>query len=140
MKQRVPISEIMTKNLVTANVTDSLRHISTLLKENNIRHLPIVSGRSLVGIISKTDILRLSFADIYEGQDNVDETVFEMLRTEQVMVHNPSTVDVHDTVKEVADMMSKVEFHALPVLEEGKIVGIISTTDLIKYLLAQYHH
>ncbi|SOD13088.1 CBS domain-containing protein [Pedobacter xixiisoli] len=140
MKQRVPISEIMTKNLVIAHVTDSLKHISTLLKENNIKHLPVVSGRSLVGVISKTDILRLSFADIYEGQENVDETVFEMLRTEQVMVHNPTTVDVHDTVKEVADMMSKVEFHALPVLDEGKIVGIISTTDLIKYLLAQYHH
>lgn len=139
MKQRVPISEIMTKNLVTANVTDSLKHISTLLKENNIRHLPIVSGRTLVGMISKTDILRLSFADIYEGQENIDETVFEMLRTEQVMVHNPTSVDVHDTVREVADIISKVEFHALPVLDQGKIVGIISTTDLIKYLLAQYH-
>lgn len=139
MRQRVPISEIMTKNVVVAHVTDSLKHISTLLKENNIRHLPVVSGRTLVGIISKTDILRLSFADIYEGQDNVDETVFEMLRTEQVMVHNPTTVDVHDTVKEVADIMSKVEFHALPVIDQGKIVGIISTTDLIKYLLAQYH-
>ncbi len=140
MKQRVPISEIMTKNLVTANVSDSLTHINTLLKENNIGHLPIVSGRTLVGIISKTDMLRLSFADIYEDQVNVDETVFQMLRTEQVMVHNPLTVDVHDTVREVADMMSKVEFHALPVLEEGKVVGIISSTDLIKYLLSQYHH
>lgn len=140
MKQRVPISEIMTKNLVTANVSDSLMHINTLLKENNIGHLPIVSGRTLVGIISKTDMLRLSFADIYEDQANVDETVFQMLRTEQVMVHNPLTVDVHDTVREVADMMSKVEFHALPVLEEGKVVGIISSTDLIRYLLSQYHH
>lgn len=140
MKQRVPISEIMTKNLVTANVSDSLTHINTLLKENNIGHIPIVSGRTLVGIISKTDMLRLSFADIYEDQANVDETVFQMLRTEQVMVHNPLTVDVHDTVREVADMMSKVEFHALPVLEEGKVVGIISSTDLIKYLLSQYHY
>lgn len=140
MKQRVPISEIMTKNLVTANVSDSLTHINTLLKENNIGHLPIVSGRTLVGIISKTDMLRLSFADIYEDQTNVDETVFQMLRTEQVMVHNPLTVDVHDTVREVAEMMSKVEFHALPVLEEGKVVGIISSTDLIKYLLSQYHY
>jgi len=140
MRQRVPISEIMTKNVVVANVTDSLKHISTLLKANNIRHLPVVSGRSLVGVISKTDILRLSFADIYEEQDHVDETIFDLLRTEQVMVHNPTTVDVHDTVKEVADIMSKVEFHALPVLDEGKIVGIVSTTDLIKYLLAQYAH
>ncbi len=140
MKQRVPISEIMTKNLVTAHVSDNLRQINSLLKDNNIRHLPILSGRSLVGMISKTDILRLSFGDLYEGQENADEAVFDLLRTEQVMVHNPVTIDVNDTVREVADMMSKVEFHALPVLDEGKVVGIISTTDLIKYLLAQYHN
>jgi CBS domain-containing protein len=140
MKQPVPISEIMTKSLVTANVSDSLTHINTLLKENNIGHLPIVSGRTLVGIISKTDLLRLSFADIYEDQTHVDETVFQMLRTEQVMVHNPLTVDVHDTVREVADLMSKVAFHALPVLEAGKVVGIISSTDLIKHLLSKNLH
>ena len=140
MKQPVPISEIMTKSLVTANVSDSLTHINTLLKENNIGHLPIVSGRTLVGIISKTDLLRLSFADIYEDQTHVDETVFQMLRTEQVMVHNPLTVDVHDTVREVADLMSKVAFHALPVLEAGKVVGIISSTDLIKHLLSKHLH
>ncbi|MFN0257636.1 CBS domain-containing protein [Pedobacter ureilyticus] len=140
MRQRVPIAEIMTKNVVVAQVSDSLKHISNLLKKHNIKHLPVLSGRTLVGIISKTDILRLSFADIYESKDDIDETVFETLRTEQVMVHNPTTVDVRDTVKEVADLMSKAEFHALPVLAQGKIAGIISSADLIKYLLAPCHH
>ena len=139
MKQRSPISEIMTKNLVTANVTDGLKEINGLLKTNNIRHIPIVSGDKLVGIISKTDIMRLSFGDIYEGQENADEAIFDMLTTEQVMVSNPTTVNAHDTIKEVAELMSNVEFHALPVLDDGKIVGIISTTDLIKYLLVQYN-
>ena len=139
MKQRSPISEIITKNLVTANVTDGLKEISGLLKTNNIRHIPIVSGDKLVGIISKTDIMRLSFGDIYEGQENADEAIFDMLTTAQVMVNSPTTVNAHDTIKEVAELMSSVEFHALPVLDEGKIVGIISTTDLIKYLLAQYN-
>ena len=139
MKQRSPISEIMTKNLVTANVTDGLKEINGLLKTNNIRHIPIVSGDKLVGIISKTDIMRLSFGDIYEGQENADEAVFDMLTTEQVMVSNPTTVNAHDTIKEVAELMSNVEFHALPVLDDGKIVGIISTTDLIKYLLVKYN-
>ncbi len=139
MKQRSPISEIMTKNLVTANLTDGLKEINGLLKTNNIRHIPIVSGDKLVGIISKTDIMRLSLGNVYEGQENADEAIFDMLTTEQVMVSNPTTVNAHDTIKEVAELMSNVEFHALPVLDNGKIVGIISTTDLIKYLLVQYN-
>lgn len=138
MNPNVPISEIMTRNLVTGNVTDNLSHINALLKNNNIRHLPIISDDKLVGIISKTDILRLSFGDIYEGQSNADESMFTMLSTEQVMVNNPQTVEVTNTIKEVAELMSKVEFHALPVLENDKIVGIISTTDLIRYLLTQF--
>jgi acetoin utilization protein AcuB len=138
MKKRVPVSTIMTKNLVTAQVTDSLRHVNSLLKKHKIRHLPIVSGEKLVGIISRTDILRLSFGDIFEGQDNMDETIFDMLKLEQVMVSKPHTVHPDDPIKEVAEKFTMSEFHALPVVDGDKVVGIVSTTDLIKYLLEQY--
>ncbi len=138
MKKRIPVSHIMTRNLITANVTDSLRHVNTLLKQNNIRHIPVVSGDKLVGIVSKSDIMRLSFGDLFDGQEQADETVFDMLKLEQVMVSNPKTVDVNDTIRDVAEIFTEVEFHALPVLEGKTIVGIVSTTDLIKYLLDQY--
>lgn len=138
MKKRVPVSSIMTKNLITANITDSLRQVNSLLKEKNIRHIPVVSGDKLVGIVSRTDILRLSFGDIFDGQEKADEVVFDMLKLEQVMVSNPKTVQAEDTVREVAELFTEVEFHALPVVEGDKIVGIVSTTDLIKYLLDQY--
>lgn len=138
MKKRVPISTIMTKNVVTANVTDSLRKVNSLLKENNIRHLPIVSGSKLVGIVSKTDILRLSFGDLYEGQENTDDAVFDMLKLEQVMINTPTTVKPEDTIRDVAEILSNAEFHALPVVDGENIVGIVSTTDMVKYLLEQY--
>lgn len=139
MKKRVPVSTIMTRNLVTADINDSLKHVNTLLKENKIRHVPVVSGSKLVGIISKSDIMRLSFGDIFEGQDEVDETVFDLLKLEQVMVSNPSVITENETIQEVAEKFTKVEFHALPVVKEGQIVGIVSTTDLVKYLLEQYN-
>ncbi len=139
MKKRVPVSTIMTKNLVTANVTDSLRHVSSLLKEHHIRHLPIVSGEQLVGIVSKSDIMRLSFGDMFDGQGAADEAVFDMLKLEQVMVGNPITVNEDDNIKDVAEKFAGVEFHALPVMNGDKITGIVSTTDLIKYLLEQYN-
>lgn len=138
MKKRVPVSSIMTKNLITANVTDTLRRVTSLLKENKIRHLPIVSGDKLVGIVSKTDIMRLSFGDMFDGQEDADEAIFDMLKLEQVMVSNPTTVQEDDNIRDVAEKFAAAEFHAMPVLNGDKITGIVSTTDLIKYLLEQY--
>lgn len=139
MKKRVPVSSIMTKNLVTADVNDSLRHVNTLLKDNNIRHVPVVSGSKLVGIISKSDIMRLSFGDIFDGQTEADEAVFDLLKLEQVMVSNPKVITEEETIQEVAEKFTQVDFHALPVVKGEEIVGIVSTTDLVKYLLEQYN-
>jgi CBS domain-containing protein len=139
MKRRMPVSTIMTKNLVTANVTDSLRHVTTLLKEHQIRHLPIVLGDKLVGIVSKTDIMRLSFGDMFDGQESTDQAIFDMLKLEQVMVSNPTTVQEDENIRDVAEKFTKAEFHAMPVLNGEKITGIITTTDLMKYLLEQYN-
>lgn len=135
MKQSEPVSGIMTKSVITANVTDNLRRVSTLMKEHQVRHLPVVSGKKLVGIVSKSDILRLSFGDMFEDQHSTDETVFDMLTLEQVMVNNPITVNENESIAEVAKKFTTVEFHALPVVNGEEITGIISTTDLIRYLL-----
>jgi CBS domain-containing protein len=139
MKKRVPVSTIMTRNLVTADVNDSLRHVNSLLKENNIRHVPVVSGSKLVGIISKSDIMRLSFGDMFDGQHEADQAVFDLLKLEQVMVSNPKVITEEETIQEVAEKFTQVEFHALPVVKGEEIVGIVSTTDLVKYLLEQYN-
>ncbi len=138
MTTKAPVSSIMTKNLIIADISDDLRHVSTLLKRNHIRHIPVVSGDKLVGIVSKSDILRLSFGDIYEGREQADDTIFDLLKLEQVMVSDPKTVETNDTIRTVAEIFAHEEFHALPVVEGGKIVGIVSTTDIIKYLLEQY--
>ncbi|HTO14665.1 MAG TPA: CBS domain-containing protein [Edaphocola sp.] len=139
MKQRMSVSEIMSKNVITANTTDSLRRVSSMLKENNIRHIPILEGNKLVGIVSKTDIMRLSFGDMFEGQGDSDEALFDLLTLAQVMVSDPVTINADELIKDVAEKFTKIEFHALPVLKDDKVVGIVSTTDLIKYLLDQYN-
>jgi CBS domain-containing protein len=56
----------------------------------------------------------------------------------QVMVSNPVTVKSMQTIKEVAEILASREFHALPVIDGTKLVGIVTTTDLIKYLLEQH--
>jgi CBS domain-containing protein len=129
----------MTKNIITLNRTDDLETAERLFKQHNIRHIPVVSGDQLIGMLSYTDLLRISFADaIDEDDSNVDTVVYNMFTIEQVMTNNLVTVNSESTIKEVAQILAKKEFHALPVIDNGELVGIVTTTDLINYLLEQF--
>lgn len=139
MRKRVPITEIMTKNLVTLTTKDDLVTAEELFKKHRIRHIPVVSGNKIKGILSYTDLMRISFADaIDEDEQDVDTMVYNMFTIEQVMVKDVATVPIEATIKEVAQFLSVKEFHALPVVDGDELVGIVTTTDLVKYLLEQY--
>lgn len=129
----------MTTELILLNLTDDLYKAEKLFKKHKIRHLPVVSGKKIVGILSYTDLLRISYADVVdEDDDTVGSIVYDMFTVPQVMAKTPEVISSEATVKEVAEILSKREFHALPVVDNGDLVGIVTTTDLIKYLLAQY--
>lgn len=139
MKQIVPVSEIMTTNIVKLNITDNLTKAESLFKKHKIRHIPVVSSDRIIGMLSYTDLLRISFADaIDDDEDVVDVTVYNMFSVEQVMAKNLVKISPETTIKETAEILSKKEFHALPVVKGDLLVGIVTTTDLIKYLIEQY--
>ena len=139
MKQKVPVSSIMTKNVVKLNITDDLTKAESLFKKHHIRHIPVVKDNTIVGMLSFTDLLRISFVDAVDDDDDVvDVTVYNMFTVEQVMAKKLTTVSPETTIKEVAEILASKEFHALPVVEGNLLVGIVTTTDLIKYLIDQY--
>jgi CBS domain-containing protein len=140
LPDRIPVSSIMTTQLVVLNTTDSLEKAEHLFKKHRIRHIPVIeSQQRIVGMLSLTDLLRISFADgAYEDEEDIETVVYEMFSLPQVMAKNVKTVAPDTTIKEVAELLAREEFHALPVVEEGNLVGIVTTTDLIKYLLKQY--
>jgi CBS domain-containing protein len=129
----------MTTNLISLNVTDGLDKAEQLFKKNGIRHIPVINGDEIIGMLSLTDLLRISFADgAYEDEENVETIVYNMFSIQQVMAKNLKSVSPDTTIKEVAEILATKEFHALPVVENEKLVGIVTTTDLIEYLLEQY--
>jgi len=132
------ISEIMTKNIIALNRDDDLETAEMLFKRNKIRHIPVVAEEVIIGMLSYTDLLRISFADaVYETEEEVDTLVYNMFTIDQVMAKNIVTVPSTATIKEVAKILAENEFHALPVVDDGRLVGIVTTTDLINYLLKQ---
>lgn len=54
------------------------------------------------------------------------------------MVHQPKSISPTTSIRDAAEILSKEEFHALPITQDGELLGIITTTDVIKYLLEQY--
>ncbi|MFH6934055.1 CBS domain-containing protein [Flavobacterium oncorhynchi] len=138
MKKREPISHIMTKSVVTVNQNDDLRKVVEKLKSNSIRHIPVVNGKVVVGIISRTDVNRLTFGALFDGQEGVDEAILDMLSISQVMTSKPKTLPSDTIIKDLAEVFAKEDFHALPVVDNGELKGIVTTTDVIKYFLEQY--
>jgi len=139
MKEQTLVSAVMTKNVITLNSADNLETAERLFKKHRIRHIPVVSGEKIIGMLSYTDLLRISFADAVDDEDESVETmVYNMFTIEQVMAKNLISVPSSATIEHVAEILSEREFHAIPVVDNGKLIGIVTTTDLINFLLEQF--
>jgi CBS domain-containing protein len=138
MKKREPVKHIMTENVLSVREDEPLKDVVALFRKNSFRHVPVTKGNEITGIISSTDINRLTFGALFANQDGADEAVLEMLTVPQVMTSKPHVVDSETSIKEVAEIFTTNGFHALPVVEGNVIKGIVTTTDVIKYMLEQY--
>ncbi|RRJ92372.1 CBS domain-containing protein [Paenimyroides tangerinum] len=137
MKQRVPVSQIMAKALIVVNPTKKISEVNQMYNEYGIRHIPVVDGSKIIGVISKNDVQKLGFGTSEENSEALN-AIYDSFELKNVMVKNPITVTADTNIKDVAEIFYNQSFHSLPVIENEEIVGIVTTTDIVKYLLDQY--
>lgn len=137
MKQRVPVSQIMTKAVIAVPPTKKVSEVNKLFNEYGIRHIPVVEGNKLIGLVSKTDVQKLGYG-IGESRPAELNAIYDTHKLTDVMVKTPITVTANTNIKDVAEILSQQSFHSLPVIENEELVGMVTSTDLIKYLLEQY--
>lgn len=77
MKQRTPVSAIMTKNIIGLKKSDDLQYAETLFNKHKIKHIPVVSGKAVIGMLSYSDLLKISYADVTEDESDVDAVVYK---------------------------------------------------------------
>jgi len=139
MKRLEPVSKIMTNELITLSLNDDLYEAEKLFKDHHIRHIPILKERKIVGMLSHSDLKRISFLDSFDSHEaKIDNAIYKMFGIEQVMIKKLVTVNSHISIKSVAEILAKNQFHSLPVVDNEKLVGMVTTTDLLNYLLKQY--
>ncbi|MDN3510370.1 MAG: CBS domain-containing protein [Candidatus Jettenia sp. CY-1] len=135
MKQLDPISHVMTASLKTVQIHQKLSEVRRIFIENQLHHVPVVHDRKLVGLISTTDMLRLNLAASGTNSWSIDTMLDQQFTIEQVMQRNLVTIDINSTVRKAAHLLSDGVFHSLPVVDkDNNLVGIITSTDLIRYL------
>lgn len=125
----------MTTSLVTVSPDATASRIKELFESNGFHHLPVVDrGENLVGIISKEDFLTLSYVlSLKTTGPTWSDKEYESLRAGDFMTSYPLSLDPEDTIGLAADIFLANKFHALPIVEDGQLVGLVTTHDLLKF-------
>lgn len=132
-----PVRSWMTERLITITPQTSLPEAQRIMFEHKIRRLPVVKSDKLVGIVTLGDIREAKASDattlsIYELNYLMDK-----LTAKDFMTPNPITIASDATIADAARLMVKHKIGGLPVMEDDKLVGIITETDLCRLLMGQ---
>lgn len=123
------VQEIMTPSPVVVGGDTSIESALSIMDAHAIRHLPVVEGERLVGVVSNRDLLGVTPWKL-PSPSHVGEPALRLV--EEVMQHDPVTVDPTDQLVSAAVEASTRAIGCLPVVQDGKLVGIVSEMDLIK--------
>jgi CBS domain-containing protein len=125
----------MTTELVTVSLETNAEAIQTIFKEHNFHHIPVVDkGETLIGIISKEDFFKVSYLISYNTTGKTwTEKEYKALKANDFMTKFPLTLDPDDTIGLAADIFLANKFHSLPIVEDGKLAGMITAHDLLEY-------
>lgn len=135
MSKKTPIAKIARKSDITVQSTDRISEVYRLMKSHALAHVTVTEQNKIVGIISRKAIKQLGFGYEFDGHDDVETGMFDMLQANQVMERDPPHISLLTTVGEVAELMAKSAFTALPTVHEGRPVGFVDINDIVLFLL-----
>ena len=135
MQVNDPVSTIMSHSVVVANQYHNFSEVLELFSKHGMHHLPVVDGHnSLIGIISSNDLMKLfsnaKFKDMKFNSDDIDKS----LNIPEIMTASPITISSKDTIRHAAKLMADNKFQALPVVDDGKLVGIVTVKDFAQLI------
>lgn len=135
-----PVSSLMTdhKHLVTISPEEPLSKVKEIFETHKFHHIPVVRFREVVGIVSKTDFEHfMGGASHYEEDRFVNQLRLERTQVNEIMTKRLGKVAPDDRINVVLEVFLVNRFHALPVVEEDELVGIITPFDIMTALSMQ---
>ncbi len=127
------VRDIMSHYPITVSATTSLREILRLMQVHTIRQVPVLEQNEVIGIVTDRDI-RLAFQSPLLTSNNDANKLIDEITAERCMTPNPVIVTPDTPVYKAAEILAAHKFGALPVVQGGILVGIITVTDLMRYM------
>lgn len=118
---------------MSISTDDTLRIVQEIMELGSVRHLPVVRRGELVGVVSQRDLLKASLSNVMGIPAEEQSLFLEGVRIEEVMSKPPVSIDPDASVQSAARLMADRKIGCLPVLEAGRLVGIITETDVLGY-------
>jgi CBS domain-containing protein len=114
------VKDIMSSNVEFCTPLDNVYEVAVKMKDLNVGVIPIVEDQKLIGMITDRDLVVRGIAEKHPGSNQVTNVM-----TDQVI-----SIDTNASLDQAADMMAKHQIRRLPVVENGKLVGIVSLGDI----------
>jgi acetoin utilization protein AcuB len=131
----VNIENVMIREVQTVEVDATAREVFAMMKEGGYRHVPVVREGKLAGIVSDRDLRLVMTVSHHEWEEAGVEHIPEHVKVGDIMTENPAILVPESDLKHVVQLMTKHKIGALPVVQKGEVVGIVTETDLLKLLL-----
>jgi acetoin utilization protein AcuB len=128
--RQLTVADVMTKAPVTVGPEDSLMTAVEVMRKRGIRRLPVVVADTLVGLLAEGDLKRAQPSALSDSEDEFVR-VMDGTQVSRIMIQNPMTTTEHVPLLEAAQTLHTTKFGALPVVRDGKLVGILTDTDLV---------
>ena len=139
MKKNEPISKVLTTDITTTHVRESVSDVRKLFAKHGFHHMPVLSGQKLIGLVSASDILGISVEGVGSSDLSMDAYLDHQFSIEGLMKTELRTLHEKSTIADAAEILSDGAIHAVPVVtESGDLVGLVTSTDLIRFLRDQF--
>jgi acetoin utilization protein AcuB len=126
------VGEVMSKKLITFKKTDSLKKAQDIMVEKSIRHLPVLNGKELLGIITESDIRSAFMSKGSKTKTGKPQALIPAkMKVSDYMTPDPMVVVPETHIEDAALIIYKYKIGALPVIKRNKLVGLISIMDIL---------
>jgi CBS domain-containing protein len=126
--------EIMMGSPVTLKPEDSLSLASDVISLGRIRHIPVVDDGRLVGIVTERDLIGAAASQIFGLKQKNKSALLKSVLIKEVMKRRVVTAAPDTPIKEIAHLMAEKKIGCVPIVSAGALVGLVTTTDLLRYV------
>ena len=127
------VRDCMTPKPITVTPQETLQGAMELLAMKHIRHLPVVDAAGkLLGLVTDRDLRRVAPSPLFPVDPAQVEATMEKTSVERVMVRSPTSIGPQQNLKDAVKLLVEKKYGALPVVDGGKLVGIITPIDVMR--------